>query len=251
MSIVLSIALSTFNKKMNMKKVLLFGLFLASTFITQAQKKSSQKKFDGKKFTLVASYSMPKRTEFDKYVKTISDSAKLKNTLNVNKAYGLHFNAGLRSRKNEIEAGVAFFKTISIKESNSNNSSFISVNNTNVDVHFGYNRYLNNIVFWGMDFVAMSNNGKITYEGTAVNYFEQTPESSNPFKGYQFVFRPKFGFNFLLGEKICFRVNAFYDMALSKYEFYKNDIFNLRLKNYTGITKSDYKNFGVMAGIYF
>lgn len=234
------------------KPILFLVILVMTTSLSNAQKKSSKKKeADGSYILLGLSYNQPKRTEFDKYVSAISDSLKLKNALNVNKAYGAHFSFILKTGKSEFEAGLMLAKTLSLKEGNANNSAYALVNNNNFDIHFGYNNFLSKNVFWGFDIGALSNNGKITYEGTAANYFESTPESNNPFKGYQFIFRPKFGFKFRLGEQTSIRLHGYYDLGLTKYEFYTNDIFDTRLKNYKGNTKSSYNNLGLQFSFVF
>jgi acyl-homoserine lactone acylase PvdQ len=97
----------------------------------------------------------------------------------------------------------------------------------------------------------VSNNGKLEQVGAPTNIFEDAPSSSNPFKGYVFTLKPKAGlfFPFKGSGYSGFKLSAFYDLGLSKYQFYTNDIFNTRLKNYTGETKSSYNAFGVQASL--
>ena len=65
--------------------------------------------------------------------------------------------------------------------------------------------------------------------------------------------KPKAGFFFAFkkGEFTGLRLNAFYDLGLTKYEFYKNYLFSTRLKDYTGETKTSYSGFGIDAVLVF
>ena len=53
---------------------------------------------------------------------------------------------------------------------------------------------------------------------------------------------------FFKKDKISgFKLSAFYDLSISKYDFYNKDIFPNRLKNYKGDAKSSYKGWGIQA----
>jgi hypothetical protein len=68
-----------------------------------------------------------------------------------------------------------------------------------------------------------------------------------------FFARPKGGFFFPFKKDALsgFKLTAFYDMSISKYDFYNKDIFQNRIKNYKGETKSSFKALGVQATIAF
>ncbi len=65
--------------------------------------------------------------------------------------------------------------------------------------------------------------------------------------------KPKAGFfiPFTTEKYSGLKLTAFYTYGLTKYEFYKNDIFDKRLINYSGKTKSDYQDFGAMVAVVF
>ncbi len=197
-------------------------------------------------------YAKPVRAEFDKYMSVISDSLKLNNPLLPKNSYGIQGGIVFRSKKSEFEAGGSYIFGLAIKSKNATNGTEASLSTNTFDLHFGYNQLVAGPLLLGIDMGVISNNGKLMVTGTsAANSFESTPESHNPFKGYIFYTRPKGGFSFPLkkGQGSAFRLLAYYDLGLSKYDFYNKDIFDKRLKNYKGATKSGYTCFGVQASL--
>lgn len=238
-------------KYLKMKKIVLTSVFMVSLFISFSQKNKSAIKSQALYFG--ATYSNPTRPEFDKYMSVISDSLKLTSPLLVKKVYGIHAGIVFRNNKSELEVGGSYVFGPSSKSTNSNNSVSATLSTNTFDIHFGYNQYIAGPLFIGFDLGVMSNDGKFTVTGSNAPLFEASPESHNPFKGYVFFARPKAGFFFPFkkDEGSGFKLNAFYDMSISKYDFYNKDIFQDRLKNYKGAVKSSYKGLGVQASFSF
>jgi hypothetical protein len=234
-----------------MKKICFTVLLLISITITFGQKKKTV--IEGKALYLGVAYSKPVRTEFDKYMAVISDSLKLINPLLVKSSFGLHGGVIFRNGKGEFEAGGSYSFGITAKSSNTTNSTTATLATNTFDLHFGYNQYIAGPLFIGVDLGVISNDGKFTVKGSNAAIFETTPESHNPFKGYVFFARPKGGFFFPFKKDALsgLKLTAFYDMSISKYDFYNKDILPNRLKNYTGAVKSSYKGLGVQATIAF
>lgn len=230
-----------------MKKIHFTVLLFICSIVAFSQKKKTA--IEGKAFYFGVAYAKPVRTEFDKYMATISDSLKLTNHLLVKNSYGIHAGIVFRNGNGEFEAGGSYAFGITAKSSNANNSTTATLATNTFDIHFGYNQYIAGPLFIGFDLGVISNDGKFTTKGGNAALFEETPESHNPFKGYVFFARPKAGFFFpFKKDKLSgFKLSAFYDMSISKYDFYNKDIFPTRLKNYKGDTKSSYKGLGLQA----
>lgn len=234
-----------------MKKICLTALLFICSIIAFSQKKKTA--IEGKALYFGVAYSKPVRAEFDKYMAVISDSLKLTNPLLVKSSYGIHAGIIFRNGNGEFEAGGSYAFGITAKSSNANNSTTATLATNTFDIHFGYSQYIAGPLFIGFDIGVISNDGKFTTKGSNAALFEATPESHNPFKGYIFFARPKAGFFFpFKKDKISgFKLNAFYDLSISKYDFYNKDIFPDRLKNYKGDAKSSYKGLGVQATLVF
>ncbi len=232
-----------------MKKIHLTALLFFCTLIAFGQKKKTT--IEGKAFYFGVAYSKPVRTEFDKYMTVVSDSLKLTNPLLVKNSYGIHAGIVFRNGNGEFEAGGSYVFGITAKSSNANNSTTATLSTNTFDIHFGYSQYIAGPLFIGFDLGVISNDGKFTTKGGNAALFEETPESNNPFKGYVFFTRPKAGFFFpFKKDKLSgFKLNAFYDLSISKYDFYNKDIFPDRLKNYKGAAKSSFKGFGAQASL--
>ncbi|MFT3845944.1 MAG: hypothetical protein QM725_12890 [Lacibacter sp.] len=228
-----------------MKKMLLLLTACITLAGVSAQKK---KNISGSAMYAGVSYSMPHRPGFEKYIAVVSDSLHLSSSLNTTKSIGFHAGYLGRNGNNEIEAGIALFKSFKIEETSTTNSAVSSLTGTNIDVHFGYNHYTGPLLL-GFDLGVINNSAKLNMGGISnTNAFEASPESSNPFKGYSFFLRPKAGFFFPFKEaegNTGIRLNAYYDLGFTKYNFYDNDLINKRLKNYTGEKKSGYNSLGV------
>ena len=234
-----------------MKRIFLIQILLCITLVSFSQK--SKNAIEAKALYFSATCSRPVRTEFDKYMNVIGDSLKLTNMLTAKNGYGIGAGFIIRTNKSEIEAGGGIVFGESIKGNNSSSNNTATLKTQTFDIHFGYSNYIAGPFFIGVDFGVISNNGKFTVSGSSTSLFESTPESNNPFKGYVFSVKPKAGFFFpFKKDKLSgFKLNAFYDAGLTKYDFYNKDIFSTRLKNYKGDTKSSFKGFGVQAGIIF
>jgi hypothetical protein len=232
-----------------MKKLFVLTVLLMAYFISFSQKGKGA--IEGKGLYFGLSYSKSTRTEFDKYMTVISDSLKLTNPLVAKNGYGLNLGFIIRNNKGEFEAGGSYVFGTAAKSNNSNNSTTASLSTNTFDIHFGYSVYIAGPLFIGLDLGAISNDGKITITGGNASLFEPTPESHNPFKGYVFFARPKGGFFFpFKKDKVSgFKLSAFYDMSISKYDFYNKDIFSMRLKNYKGDTKTSFKGLGIQASL--
>ena len=232
-----------------MKKIHLTALLFICSIIAFSQKKKTT--VEGKALYFGVAYAKPVRTEFDKYMAVISDSLKLTNPLLVKNSYGIHAGIIFRNGNGEFEAGGSYVFGITAKSSNANNSTTATLATNTFDIHFGYSQYIAGPLFIGFDLGVISNDGKFTNKGGNAALFEETPESNNPFKGYVFFTRPKAGFFFpFKKDKLSgFKLNAFYDLSISKYDFYNKDIFPDRLKNYKGATKSSFKGLGAQASL--
>ena len=234
-----------------MKKICVSALLLICSMIAFSQKKKTA--IEGKALYFGVAYSKPLRAEFDKYMTVISDSLKLTNPLLVKNSYGIHAGIIFRNGNGEFEAGGSYSFGITAKSSNTTNSTTATLATNTFDIHFGYNQYIAGPLFIGFDLGVISNDAKFTTKGGNTSLFESTPESHNPFKGYVFFARPKAGFFFpFKKDKLSgFKLSAFYDLSISKYDFYNKDILPDRLKYYEGDTKSAYKGLGVQASLVF
>lgn len=232
-----------------MKQTLLIAFGLLITVSGFSQKGKSN--IEANAFQIGAYYLSPTRTQFDKYINTISTTLGLSSSFTPTTNIGGSFAFLMRTGKNEIEAGAGLAIGMRKKSSNAANTVTASLSNSTFDIHFGYNNYVGGPLFIGFDLGVVNNNGKLEQVGAPVNTFEDAPSSSNPFKGYVFTLKPKAGlfFPFKGSGYSGFKLTAFYDLGLSKYQFYTNDIFDTRLKNYTGETKSSYNAFGVQVAL--
>lgn len=230
-----------------MKKCILYVLPVLCSLAGFGQKKAAS--IEGKAFNIGVYYLSPSRTQFDDYINTISNKLGLSGSFKPTTNIGGSFAFSFRSGKSELEAGAGLATGLRKKSSNAANTVTASLSNKMFDIHFGYSNYVGGPFFLGFDIGVVNNDGKLEQVGAATGVFESSPESSNPFKGYVFNVKPKAGFffPFKAGEYSGFKLAAFYSLGLSKYEFYNNDIFDTRLKNYTGATKSSYSAFGAMA----
>jgi hypothetical protein len=235
-----------------MKKIIPLFILMIS-FLMSFGQKSKKNTIEGSAFNIGVSYSNPTRTEFDKYIAVVSDSLNLTSSVIPKTSYGFSLAYTMRKGKSEFEAGGSLGFGIKTKSDDASKSNSASLSTSTIDIHFGFSNYIAGPLFIGFDLGATSNAGKFETSGTASSLFEETPESHNPFKGYIFSVRPKAGFflPFKPGTYSGIKLNVFYDYGLSKYEFYKNDIFQKRLKNYTGATKSSLKGFGVQVALVF
>ncbi len=230
-----------------MKQPVLFSFLALITFAGFGQKKTVS--IEGKALNIGVYYLSPARTQFDDYINSISTKLGLSGSFKPTTHAGGSFAFSFRSGNSELEAGAGLAAGLRKKSSNASNTVTASLSNKIFDIHFGYSNYVGGPFFAGFDMGVVSNDGKLEQVGAASGVFESSPESSNPFKGYVFAVKPKAGFffPFKAGEYSGFKLTAFYALGLSKYEFYNNDIFDTRLKNYTGATKSSYNAFGAMA----
>ena len=235
-----------------MKKILSF-LFLMISFLISFAQKSKKNLIEGSAFNIGLSYSNPARTEFDKYIAVISDSLNLTTSIIPRTTYGLFMAYTMRNGKSEFEAGGGLSFGTKAQSSDVSNSHSASLSTNTFDIHFGFSNYIAGPLFIGFDLGVISNGGKFEATENPESLFESTPETHNPFKGYVFSVKPKAGFYFPFkpGTYSGFKLNVFYDYGLSKYEFYENDIFQTRLKNYTGAAKSSFKGLGVQAVLVF
>jgi hypothetical protein len=227
-----------------MKKMLLS--LIVSVIITAGF--SQSKNHSGKGLYIGTSYSQPSRTQFDQYMKVASDSLHLGSSLVAKNSIGIHAGYCGRSGNNEVEAGVSLFKTLKAQSTSTTNGASSALSETNIDIHFGYNHYMGALLL-GFDVGALSNAAKLTFGTNANSYpFELAPDNSNPFKGYCMFVRPKAGFFFPFKKaegNTGIRINAFYDLGLTKYKFYDNGVINQQLKTYTGNKQSSYSNAGI------
>ncbi len=226
-----------------MKKILFTLVFTSALLSATAQ-------ISGKGLNIGLTYSMPARTQFDKYMDAISSALGINQSLVAKKDIGLSAGFSFRTDGTEIEAGAGLMLGHKTKINSAGGSVSAALNTKTFDIHFGFNKYLAGPFFIGSDFGVIAKEGKFETVGME-SLFESTPSSSNPFKGYSFAVKPKAGFFFPFSKKEYsgIRVNAFYYLGLSKYEFYKNDIFPTRLKNYTGDTKSGFNAPGVQLSL--
>lgn len=232
-----------------MKKNLVFSLLLFSVLISYGQGK--KKNIEGKGLQVALVYSNQDRGAFDRYISTVASALHLNESVSPKTNIGGMVTFGLRTGKTEIEAGAGLVMGLKVSAASTNQADVMSLSTKTFDIHFGYNNYIGGPLFIGFDFGVINNGGKFEQTGNSGALFESSPSSSNPFKGYCFNLRPKAGlfFPFKNGEYFGLKLTAFYDYGLSKYEFYKNDIFDIRLKNYTGETKSAYRGLGFQAGL--
>ncbi|MEI6087448.1 MAG: hypothetical protein WCR66_07675 [Bacteroidota bacterium] len=235
-----------------MKKIICLLIFMSSFFMSIAQK-SKKNTMDGSALTIGVSYSMPTRMEFEKYFAVVGDSLHLTSSIIPQKTYGLSLAYSILNDKWEFEMGGGLSSGIKVSSSNALNTNSASLSTSTIDIHFGLAKYILGPLFIGFDLAAISNAGKFVVNENTGTLFEDSPESHNPFKGYAFSVRPKAGFfiPFRAGTYSGIKLNAFYDYGISKYEFYKNDIFQSRLKNYAGATKSSFNGFGAQVVLVF
>jgi len=228
-----------------MKKTIFILVFTASLSISFAQK-SKKPIIEGKALSFGISYSKPTRIEFENYIAVVSDTLKLTSSIIPQNAYGLNFAYTVRNGKTEFEIGGGLSFGLKANSSNTSKSNTASLSTSTFDIHFGLSKYIAGPFFIGLDLGTISNDGKLDIIESSGLHFESSPENNNPFKGYAFSVNPKAGFfiPFKAGTYSGIKLTAHYDYSISKYEFYNNDIFQTRLKNYTATTKSSFNGFG-------
>ncbi len=232
-----------------MRKNILLTILLLCSMLSFSQGK--KKNIEGRGLQVGLVYANQDRGAFDRYISTVASTLQLKESVSPKTHIGGTVSFGLRTGKTEIEAGAGLVMGLKVSAASTNQADILSLSTKTFDIHFGYNHYFGGPLFIGFDFGVINNGGKFQQTGNSGALFESTPSSSNPFKGYCFNLRPKAGFFFPFkgGEYSGLKLTAFYDYGLSKYEFYQNDIFDIRLKNYTGETKSAYRGPGFQLGL--
>jgi hypothetical protein len=225
---------------------------MTSFFISFAQK-SQKNTADGNAFNIGVIYSKPTRVEFEKYFSVVADSLHLNASIIPANTYGLSIAYTILNNKWEFEMGGGLTFGLKGSSNNSSNTNSATLKTSTIEIHFGVSKYILGPLFLGFDLGAINNDGKFEVVENSGTLFESSPESNNPFKGYAFSVRPKAGFffPFKAGTYSGIKLNAFYDYGISKYEFYKNDIFQTRLKNYAGATKSSFNGFGAQVVLVF
>ena len=233
-----------------MIKYLFSSVLLLSSLFSISQ---SSKKFSGKGLIAAITYSNPDRKEFDLYTSVIGSTLNLQESIRPKNNIGIMAGVSFRNGRGEFEMGGGLQFGIRVTGSNADESVSAALSTNSFDLHMGFSSYLAGPFYLGCDIGVIANQGKMTFKGSAASFFENSPSSSNPFKGYAFAIKPKAGFFFPVtaGSYTGFKLQAFYDYSISKYEFYKNDIFDNRLKNYTGATKSATRGLGFLAGFIF
>jgi hypothetical protein len=232
-----------------MRKYTFLSILLLCGILSFGQGKKNN--IEGKGLQVALVFANQDRDAFDKYISTVASTLHLTESVSPKTHIGGTVSFGLRTGKSEIEAGAGLVMGLKVSAASTNQADVLSLSTKTFDIHFGYNNYFGGPLFIGFDFGVINNGGKFQQTGNSGALFESSPSSSNPFKGYCFNLRPKAGFFFPFkgGEYSGIKLTAFYDYGLTKYEFYKNDIFDIRLKGYTGDTKSAYRGLGLQAGL--
>jgi hypothetical protein len=235
-----------------MKKIICLLILMPSFLISFAQK-SKKNTMEGNALHIGIIYAKPTRVEFEKYFSVVGDSLHLTASIIPKNTYGLAIAYTILNDKWEFEMGGGLTSGIKERSSNTSKTNTASLSTSTIDIHFGVSKYILGPLFIGFDLGAISNAGKFEVVESSGTLFESSPENHNPFKGYAFSVRPKAGFffPFKAGTYSGIKLNAFYDYGISKYEFYKNDLFQTRLKNYTGTTKSSFNGFGAQVVLVF
>ncbi len=187
-----------------------------------------------------ASYTVYNRPGLNNYLKVVSDSAQLPNTLRSTPSYGIQLRYLIRKNKIEFEGGLAY--SFSYNESKGNSGSIVSNNTHDIGFILGVNYVPVPFIFVGAQFILNSFGGNTKLSGTLpagiTNNMDHPPAAGiNIFRGYSFIGRAQLGFNipFLVEGNRGMRVFGYYDIG-SGFDFY-NSMDN-QLVKYSGNQKT-------------
>ncbi|MFN8265780.1 MAG: hypothetical protein U0T11_06890 [Chitinophagaceae bacterium] len=231
-----------------MKKSILFFFCLVLIASANAQNGGFGMAFKG-------IYAMPTRAGFDKYLKVLSDSVKLPSTLKNDKVFGVGISFLRGNKKAEFEAGGDIVMGVNTQGKTGTNSA--TMKTTDIALHMGGNYKPSKYFMLGAKLVLNNIKGKFDMNEAPVGplpTFDSPPDTDfNIFKGYSFGLRAQAGLMIPvskstdneLGQNVAIRIVPFYQLGISKCNYY--NMLDNRLKNYNG----DKKTASSFAGVSF
>lgn len=188
-----------------------------------------------------------------KYLDTLSTILSLNKAIDVSGAGGMTIYYTSKSGpKNEVEAGISILAKNFAFQNDSGLT--LEIKNRLSGLHFGINYYPTRWIVAGAQFKVTNFSGRVKYTNAANDtLFEATPDNINFMIGYSVGLRPQAGFCIPFtptnsNKDYGMRILAFYDLGLSRYNFY--DAYD-KIMPYTGNKKTFTSGYGVEITFYF
>ncbi len=199
-----------------------------------------------------AVYEKVKAGNNEKYLAEISNRVHAANPIVLSEPVGVAFYFTSKpGTKGELEAGISLRqKSITLR---SDSGLYLKLRNRYVGLHFGGNYYPTRWLFVGGQFVVNNFSGIVKYENPkSDSLFEFTPDDINIFKGYFVGIRPQAGFSIpftAINGRLDtgLRLLAYYDLGLSRYNFYGSYD---KIMDYTGEKKTICSGYGIEVTYY-
>lgn len=192
-------------------------------------------------------YQNHNRPQFDNYLNYFTNAVDLPE-FKVPNAYGLDLYIGSKIKHTDYMLGASY--CIGSNASKSlDKSREITFTQNIFDLHLGFDRYLTRWFFVGGQLNVSSFSGKTRYKNTgtataADTSIDFTKDSWNIFKGYSLGLRGESGFFIpFKSQGSGLKLLGYYDLGLSKYDFYNS--FDKVLTTYPGDKKTRGNKFGI------
>ena len=194
-----------------------------------------------------AIYQNHTRPELDNFISYFLKAVELPD-FTIPNTYGADFYIGTKNKHTEYMFGGAFSMG-SNGSISADNSRVVKLSQSIFDLHMGFDRYLTSWFFVGGQFTVSSFSGKNKYKNTgtptaADSLIDFTDDSFNIFQGYSVGIRGESGFFIPFNDEGSgLKLLGYYDLGLSKYDFYNS--FDKVLTSYPGNKKTKGNTIGV------
>jgi hypothetical protein len=229
-----------------MKKILCILLFF---LITHHSMKAQSYSTDGIYLNISLLATQPYRPTMDKYIAAISDTLGLDPGLKAQRGFGAGMSVSFHHEKTEFELG-GFAAKSSYRSSMPSIDPATKISCSDIELHMGLNYFPVNWIIIGAHFAAVAEQNN-TLKNFNSNYITQAEDNTdlNIFKGYSVGIKAIAGLNIpILSDGDGFvRITPFYQLGLSRYNYYK--LFDNVLTNYTGERKTTISQAGILVGI--
>jgi len=200
-----------------------------------------------KLLTVGVIYGNHTRKELDTYINYFTRSTNLPDILIAN-TYGAEFAFSVRNNNTEGIFGGSYSRGFNSAFSEDKLQS-IKLKQGIFNLHAGLDQYLVPCFFLGGQFLLSNFSGSVKYENSgypvpADTLIENTGDNMNIFLGYNFSLRAESGFFIpVKKEESGIKILGYYDLGISKYNFY--DSFDKVITSYDGDKKTKGNSFGV------
>ncbi len=194
-----------------------------------------------------ATYGNHTRPELDNYISYFLKAVDLPD-FTIPNTYGADFYIGTKNKHTEYMFGAAYSMG-SNGSISADGSRVVKFSQSIFDLHMGFDRYLTSWFFVGAQFTVSSFSGKNKYKNTGIptasdSLIDFTDDSWNIFQGFSVGIRGESGFFIPFNDEGSgLKLLGYYDLGLSKYDFYNS--FDKVLTSYPGDKKTKGNTIGV------